>query len=99
VRFRAGQVAVLALVTILIAACGESPCHFGAPAEFVSLGKNPFAVTQPTPTGRRLHTLKGWRGEVYTGISDMENIDIGTSLGLCGPRAGRASPDARRALR
>ena len=71
-RVRAVRAAGLTLVAILITACDQSPCPFRARAEFVSLGKNPFAVNQPTPAGRRLHTLKGWRNELYMGYGDYD---------------------------
>ncbi len=55
-----------------LTACSGLPCRLGAPAEFVSLGKNPFAAAQPTPVGRYLHTLEGWRGELYMGYGDYD---------------------------
>jgi hypothetical protein len=64
----------LAPAAFLIVACTRSPCGFGMPGDFVSLGRNPFATTQPTPAGRRLHTLEGWRGELFIGYGDyVEN--------------------------
>ncbi len=38
----------------------------------MSLGRNPYAAAQPTPVGRRLHVLAGWRGEVYMGYGDYD---------------------------
>jgi hypothetical protein len=70
VRLRRSRTAGLALATLLVGACSQSPCYHGMPAEFVSLGKNPFAITQPTDLGRRLHTLAGWRGEIFMGYGD-----------------------------
>jgi len=71
-RRRAAHAAAVALAGLLIAGCGGSPCRLGATAEFVSLGKNPFAAVQPTPTGRRLHTLQAWRNEIYMGYGDYD---------------------------
>lgn len=62
-------VAVLALGA---ASCSGLPCRLGADAEFVSVGRNPFAAAQPTEAGRRLHTLEGWRGEIYMGYGDYD---------------------------
>jgi hypothetical protein len=62
----------LVAVALTVGACSGLPCRFVARAEFVSLGRNPYAAAQPTPTGRRLHTLEGWRGELYMGYGDYD---------------------------
>ena len=71
-RLRRSHTSGFALATLLVGACGQSPCSVGTPAEFVSLGKNPFAVSQPTVVGRRLHSLAGWRGEIFMGYGDYD---------------------------
>ena len=57
---------------LALTACSGLPCRLGGPAEFVSLGKNPFAAAQPTPVGRTLHALEGWGGELYMGYGDYD---------------------------
>lgn len=57
---------------LALSACSGFPCRFGAPAAFISLGRNPFAAAQPTPVGRYLHTLEGWHGELYMGYGDYD---------------------------
>ena len=69
---RAAAAALTLGVVLLAGACGGWPCRFGGGAEFVSLGRNPYAAAQPTPVGRRLHALAGWRGEMYTGYGDYD---------------------------
>jgi hypothetical protein len=62
----------LLAVALAATACSGLPCRFVARAEFVSVGRNPYAAAQPTPVGRRLHTLEGWRGELYMGYGDYD---------------------------
>ncbi len=79
---------VLAALGAMLAltACTAFPCRLGAPAEFVSVGKNPFAATQPTPVGRRLHTLEGWRGELYMGYGDYDENTGPIEISAYNPR-------------
>jgi hypothetical protein len=71
--WRRGLAALAALgVAMVLTGCSGLPCRLGAPAEFVSLGKNPFAAAQPTAVGRYLHTLEGWQGELYMGYGDYD---------------------------
>ena len=71
--WRRGLPGLVALgAAMALTACSGLPCRLGAPAEFVSLGKNPFAAAQPTPVGRYLHTLEGWQGELYMGYGDYD---------------------------
>jgi len=68
-----GRTVLAALGTVMaLTACSGLPCRLGVSAEFVSLGKNPFAAAQPTPVGRSLNTLEGWRGELYMGYGDYD---------------------------
>ena len=72
-RTRPGPSVLAALgAALAFTACSGLPCRLGTPAEFISLGKNPFAAAQPTPVGRYLHTLQGWRGELYMGYGDYD---------------------------
>jgi len=72
-RPRPGPSVLAALgAAFALTACSGLPCRLGTPAEFVSLDKNPFAAAQPTPVGRYLHTLHGWRGELYMGYGDYD---------------------------
>ncbi len=64
--------ALVLAVVLAAGACGGLPCRLGLGREFVSLGRNPYAAAQPTPVGRRLHTLAGWRGELYMGYGDYD---------------------------
>lgn len=73
-------------VAIAFSACSGLPCRLGAPAEFVSLGKNPFAAAQPTPVGRYLHTLEGWRGELYMGYGDYADNTGPIEISAYNPR-------------
>jgi calcineurin-like phosphoesterase family protein len=45
----------------------------GVAADFELLGVNPRAAAQPTAVGRTLHTLVGWRGQLYVGYGDWNN--------------------------
>jgi hypothetical protein len=69
---RVRAIGLVAAVAVAAAACAGLPCRSGAHGEFVSLGHNPYAASQPTPVGRRLHTLEGWRGELYMGYGDYD---------------------------
>ena len=82
---RAGRTLALVALAALAgaaAACSGLPCRLAARPEFVSLGRNPYAAAQPTAVGRRLHTLEGWRGELYMGYGDYDEntgpIEIAT---------------------
>jgi hypothetical protein len=90
-----GRAVVLAAAALLIVGCSRSPCPFGAPAGFVSLGMNPFAITQPTPLGRRLHTLEGWRGEVYMGYGDYDENTGPIEVSAYNPRRDSYSSKLR----
>jgi hypothetical protein len=78
----------LALGALVLAgaSCSGLPCRFGARVEFVSLGRNPFATAQPTADGRRLHTLVGWRGELYMGYGDYEENTGPIEISAYNPR-------------
>jgi hypothetical protein len=71
---------------MVLTSCGGLPCRLGAPAEFVSLGKNPFAAAQPTPVGRYLHTLEGWRGELFMGYGDYDENTGPIEISAYNPR-------------
>jgi hypothetical protein len=77
---------VLVAVTLAATACSGWPCRFVARAEFVSLGRNPYAAAQPTPLGRRLHTLEGWRGELYMGYGDYDENNGPVEVSAYDPR-------------
>ena len=87
-RRRRRRLPVLAALgaAVALAACSGLPCRLGAPAEFVSLGKNPFAAAQPTPVGRHLHTLEGWRGELYMGYGDYDENTGPIEISAYNPR-------------
>jgi hypothetical protein len=64
---------ILAIVYLLAAgACGAASrsLETATPKTFELVGVNPFAAAQPTAQGRRLHTLAGWRNELYVGYGD-----------------------------
>jgi len=71
---------------LALTACSGLPCRLGTPAEFVSLDKNPFAAAQPTPVGRYLHTLHGWRGELYMGYGDYDENTGPIEISAYNPR-------------
>jgi hypothetical protein len=85
----------LAPAALLIVACSGSPCGFGTPGDFVSLGRNPFAATQPTPAGRRLHTLEGWRGELFIGYGDYDEDTGPIEVSAYNPRGRSFSTKLR----
>lgn len=77
---------LLVVLALAGASCSGPPCRFGARAEFVSLGRNPFAAAQPTADGRRLHTLEGWRGELYMGYGDYDENSGPIEISAYNPR-------------
>ena len=77
---------LLVVLALAGASCSGLPCRFGARAEFVSLGRNPFAAAQPTADGRRLHTLEGWRGELYMGYGDYDENTGPIEISAYNPR-------------
>ncbi len=86
-RPRPGPSVLAALgAAFALTACSGLPCRLGTPAEFVSLDKNPFAAAQPTPVGRYLHTLHGWRGELYMGYGDYDENTGPIEISAFNPR-------------
>ena len=86
-RTRPGRSVLAALgAAMALTACSGLPCRLGTPAEFVSLDKNPFAAAQPTPVGRYLHTLHGWRGELYMGYGDYDENTGPIEISVYNPR-------------
>ena len=86
-RTRPGPSVLAALgAAMALTACSGLPCRLGTPAEFVSLDKNPFAAAQPTPVGRYLHTLHGWRGELYMGYGDYDENTGPIEISVYNPR-------------
>ena len=86
-RTRPGRSVLAALgAAMALTACSGLPCRLGTPAEFVSLDKNPFAAAQPTPVGRYLHTLHGWRGELYMGYGDYDENTGPIEISAYNPR-------------
>jgi len=77
-------------VAVLLWGCATIPSP-GAPPEpgvFVLVGVNPFAAAQPTARGRRLHTLEGWRGELYLGYGDYGENTGPIEVSAYDPRTG-----------
>jgi len=67
--FRLAPVA-LYLVAVSASGCAPRSLEVDTAPGFFLVGENPFAAAQPTPRGRRLHTLEGWRNELYIGYGD-----------------------------
>jgi hypothetical protein len=69
-----------------VVGCVGAPCQ-PLPGElFVLIGKNPFAAAQPTSLGRRLHTLEGWRHELYMGYGDYDENTGPIEVSIYNPR-------------
>ena len=86
VTAHAGRTLALVALTCAAGACSSLPCRLITRPEFVSLGRNPYAAAQPTPVGRRLHTLEGWRGELYMGYGDYDENTGPIEIAAYNPR-------------
>jgi hypothetical protein len=83
---RASHALALLALTCVAGACSGLPCRFAGRPEFVSLGRNPYAAAQPTAVGRRLHTLEGWRGQLYMGYGDYDENTGPIEIAVYDPR-------------
>jgi hypothetical protein len=99
-RFRTWRLAAALVGALLVAgvagcATRSIPGAREAPATFIYLGTNPFAVAQSTPVGRRLHALEGWRNELYMGYGDYHENTGPVEISVYDPGPGTFSSKLR----
>ena len=73
-------------LAFVVGGCTDPPCPLLPGESFTLVGKNPFAAAQPTPLGQRLHTLEGWRHELYMGYGDYDENTGPIEVSIYNPR-------------
>ena len=78
---------------LALSACAMLPPASGRAdgGEFVRIGVNAYAAAQPTKYGRELHTLEGWRRELYMGYGDWDENTGPIEVSVYQPKANTFS--------